>query len=437
MKFKLKSIKIPKERFGRDLGDLTELKKSMKDLGRLIEPIVLNDQNELMAGMRRYTAAKELGWIDINVELFHNLTPYLQRKVELDENLHRKDLEWFEKDEQITALHELELSEHGKNLGGRPKQDQSKNGWSIEDTSKEAGVSRATASLAIKITNAIKDDPSLKLESSRKAALSKIKRREMAAIRKILSKRASFEVRNRFLLGDNREILEGFKPESINLILTDIPYDANVKEIYNHGDRMKYEDTEFSDVDGGLEHFLSLRDTLYSILVSGSHLWVFCGFDQVIPIREHFGKKFRVRNLPIIWDKVHKGYCPTPGNMIARNYECLMFMSKGSREFNNSGNLRTDRGDVWSYEKVASSKKESIYEKPLKLIKDIIILSSDEGELVLDPYSGSGVVVQASILTNREGIGIDNNENCIAMGRVRAQEAVEIKFETFSRGGGE
>ncbi|KKK88609.1 hypothetical protein LCGC14_2741420, partial [marine sediment metagenome] len=415
---KITRLKIKPDRMGRALGDLTELKKSMSDLGRLIEPIILNENHEIMCGMRRYTAAMELNWEEVDVDYFSFLSPYLQRKVELDENIHRKNLEWFEVDSQIASLHELEVKEHGENVGGRPKLNQKKNGWSIEDTSKEVGVSRATASLAIKISDAIKDDPSLKLESSRKAALSKIKRREMAEIRKILSKRASFEVQNRFLLGDNKEILENFEKESINLILTDIPYDANVKDIYNHGDRMKYEDTEFSDVDGGLEHFLSLRDTLYHILVSGSHLWVFCGFDQVIPIREHFGKKFRVRNLPIIWDKVFKGYCPTPNNMIARNYECLVFMSKGSREFNNSGNIRTDRGDVWEYEKVPSAKKEAINEKPLKLIKDIIVLSSDEGELVLDPYSGSGVVVQASILTNREGIGIDNNENCIAMGRV-------------------
>lgn len=48
-------------------------------------------------------------------------------------------------------------------------------------------------------------------------------------------------------------------------------------------------------------------------------------------------------------------------------------------------------------------------QKPVDLVKDIIIWCSDEGELVLDPYLGSGTTLVAAKALNRRGIGIELN----------------------------
>ena len=64
---KISDIKIGK-RFRKDMGDLTSLKNSIKELG-LLQPIVIDENNNLIAGFRRLQACKELGKIDIDVKI--------------------------------------------------------------------------------------------------------------------------------------------------------------------------------------------------------------------------------------------------------------------------------------------------------------------------------------------------------------------------------
>jgi len=59
---------IIKNRFRKDLGNLEDLKKSIKEIG-LLHPIVINENNELIAGQRRLESCKQLGWKDIPVTI--------------------------------------------------------------------------------------------------------------------------------------------------------------------------------------------------------------------------------------------------------------------------------------------------------------------------------------------------------------------------------
>ena len=50
-------------------------------------------------------------------------------------------------------------------------------------------------------------------------------------------------------------------------------------------------------------------------------------------------------------------------------------------------------------------------QKPVKLLERIVQLYSDEGDLVLDPFAGSGTTAHAAALHNRRYLMIDINEN--------------------------
>jgi len=54
-------------------------------------------------------------------------------------------------------------------------------------------------------------------------------------------------------------------------------------------------------------------------------------------------------------------------------------------------------------------------QKPLEILKDIITWCSDENDVVLDPYSGSGSTCLASKMLNRKYIGIDNKKEYVEM----------------------
>ena len=62
-------------------------------------------------------------------------------------------------------------------------------------------------------------------------------------------------------------------------------------------------------------------------------------------------------------------------------------------------------------------------QKPIKLLDRIIKASSNEGDLVLDPFCGSGTTLVAAELLDRRYIGIDINQNTIDKAHKRLNEA--------------
>lgn len=82
-------IKV-KKRVRKDLGNLDDLKDSLRTYG-LLNPITINSKYELIAGERRLTAAKEIGWTNINANIVDNLSELEQLEMEIEENNQRKE----------------------------------------------------------------------------------------------------------------------------------------------------------------------------------------------------------------------------------------------------------------------------------------------------------------------------------------------------------
>lgn len=91
-----------------DLGDIEGLAASMQALGQLC-PILVDTDNRLLAGERRLTAAKRLGWTSIEAVVYDRLCPELtRRRIELDENEARKP---FTTEERILLAADIEEAE--------------------------------------------------------------------------------------------------------------------------------------------------------------------------------------------------------------------------------------------------------------------------------------------------------------------------------------
>jgi len=85
-----------------DLGDLQSLMASIARHG-LIHPIVVDDEHHLVAGQRRLEACRRLGKEVIEIRTLGSLTEAELRELELEENLHRKDLTQLERDKVLVA----------------------------------------------------------------------------------------------------------------------------------------------------------------------------------------------------------------------------------------------------------------------------------------------------------------------------------------------
>lgn len=90
MQIQIKEI-IVKNRIRKNLGDLSSLMESISKFG-LMNPIVINSKKELIAGHRRLESCKRLGFETVQVRIITNEDPASKLEMEIDENLHRKNL---------------------------------------------------------------------------------------------------------------------------------------------------------------------------------------------------------------------------------------------------------------------------------------------------------------------------------------------------------
>ncbi|MFP4408946.1 MAG: ParB N-terminal domain-containing protein [Alkalispirochaetaceae bacterium] len=82
---------VVRRRVRKSLGDLRPLAESLKTHG-LMNPILINERHELIAGHRRLEAAKLLGWTTIAARLVDQTEEAELLEMELEENTHRKAL---------------------------------------------------------------------------------------------------------------------------------------------------------------------------------------------------------------------------------------------------------------------------------------------------------------------------------------------------------
>jgi len=69
-------------------------------------------------------------------------------------------------------------------------------------------------------------------------------------------------------------------------------------------------------------------------------------------------------------------------------------------------------------------------QKPVALLERILLASTNEGDLVLDPFSGSGTTALAALRTNRvfRGIEIDSKWVRISAQRLREHKSGELRI---------
>jgi site-specific DNA-methyltransferase (adenine-specific) len=93
--------------------------------------------------------------------------------------------------------------------------------------------------------------------------------------------------------------------------------------------------------------------------------------------------------------------------------------------------------DVWDIPYLNPKAKERVgypTQKPLALLERIISLASDEGDIVLDPFAGSGTTCVASKRMNRHYIGIDESPDALALAQERLQNPIKSESALMKKG---
>jgi len=400
-----------------DLGDVLGLAKSIKAVG-LINPVIVDKDHNLIAGLRRIEATKLLKQEKIEARFFEQLTDYERQRILLEEEIiHKKNMTWQEEIKLKLQLHELYIKEYEHENSKRTVR--TGKAWGQKQTAENLGIATSTLSEELRLAKALESFPELMKIKSKSDAMRKMYRlREFSLLSAIAQRRAAkgateFQGIN-FVNGDCLKILPMYKDESVDLVITDPPWGIDLKGM--QGARSL--DYKMSD-DSVQGLYTKVIPELYRIMKDGSHLWLFFGiehYNKILRLLENAG--FDTREVPNVWIKEGPSfsnweYKPMP------QYEFFFFAVKS--EHGAPKQLKEATSDVFDYKRAKGTDKIHPTEKPVELIKRLITLSSTKGEIVLDPFAGSGSVMIASMLLGRRGLGIELDKDYYdtAMGRLQ------------------
>lgn len=148
---------VVQDRRREDFGDIDGLAASLARYG-LLHPVVVDDDNVLVAGERRLRAARSLGWEEIDARRFSGLTKTEKDEIELEENLQRKDLSPHEQSKTVVRLAETAaevLKEQAETRADSTQVSKGSRGpsrtpGSLRDVAERIGVPEATIRAAQK-----------------------------------------------------------------------------------------------------------------------------------------------------------------------------------------------------------------------------------------------------------------------------------------------
>ena len=224
----------------------------------------------------------------------------------------------------------------------------------------------------------------------------------------------------------NEDCLEGMKQipnKSVDLVITDPPYliDTVGSGLYSQKDKQYIKELNFMK-DGFSKEIL---DEICRVMKK-INLYIFCSQKQIIPLLDYFVREKKCNWNIITWHKTNP--IPACGNKYLTDTEyVLFFREKGVKIY---GDYQTK----FTYYLTSLNQKDKIkYNhptiKPLNIIQNFIINSSKEGEIVLDPFMGSGTTAIACMNTNRNYIGfeIDKGYYDIILERIKNHKSTIIQ----------
>ncbi|MFQ5561075.1 MAG: DNA-methyltransferase [Nitrospinota bacterium] len=258
----------------------------------------------------------------------------------------------------------------------------------------------------------------------------------------------------RLLQGNCIEILNQARENSVDMIFADPPYFLSNGGITCHAGKMVSVNKGKWDKSKGVEenHKFNLEwlKACQRVLKPNGTIWV-SGTTHIIYsigfAMQQLG--FKVLN-DVIWYKRN-----APPNLSCRYFthstEIVLWAAKNKKskhyfnyplmkEFNNGKQMR----NLWQFtEEEEAQTVDNVWEisspppvekrfgkhptqKPVELLRRLMLASTKENDLVLDPFCGSSTTGVAAVLLDRKYVGIDLEKDYLELSKKRLEEAIKV-----------
>ena len=226
------------------------------------------------------------------------------------------------------------------------------------------------------------------------------------------------------IFDDCLNALRNIPDESIDLVVTDPPYLMNHTSgsSTNTSKQEQWKgNLKAADKTANMANFIKFSQWLpviYKKLKSSSHCYIFCNDKNVQDVLNESTKTgFKLHNI-LIWKKNN---C-TPNRWYMKNVEFIIFLHKG-KSFP-IANLGCPQ--CLEIDNINGKNKLHPTQKPVELLSILIKNSSKVGDIVLDPFMGSGSTGVACVNTNRNFIGIELDEKYFNIAKERIDKSTEL-----------
>jgi site-specific DNA-methyltransferase (adenine-specific) len=223
----------------------------------------------------------------------------------------------------------------------------------------------------------------------------------------------SFQVSN----GDAVDWLRGLPAASVDLVITDPPYESLEKHravgTTTRLRRSKASSNDWFPIFPN-RRFGELFRAVFRALARDAHFYLFCDAETMFvakPAAEAAGFRFWK---PLVWDKKRIGM----GYHYRARYELVLFFEKGKRRL---ADLAV--ADVIEAPRIVGGYPA---EKPTAVTDVLVRQSSAPGERVVDPFLGSGTTGVSALRSGREFLGCDVSARAVALAGPRLQQAAQL-----------
>lgn len=189
---------------------------------------------------------------------------------------------------------------------------------------------------------------------------------------------------------------------TVDALITDPPYGVDIRSM----GKISGEITNDKNIKTALGLFDETMGSAVGMLRDGSAQLIFGGQKSICDFRSEIVKKNLDVHDILIWNKIVSGP-PFDDINWRHQYEMIIYSINGNPSFVNTHS--TD-GDVLNFRRIIPNQhvqKRHPTEKPIDLMEYLIESITDEGDLVFDPFMGSGSTGVAAKDLNRDFIGIE------------------------------
>lgn len=403
-------IKVSRERFRDATGDIAALAASLASpkFGQL-QPIILDDANELLDGFRRYTAAKSLGWTHIGFVRRDEIPELLAREIELETNIRREDMTWQERAKAVTEIDKI-----------RRAQDPN---WTQDSTAAVVESSRSRVTEAVQVTKMMEMFPEIGEAKSMKQALKMVQTKVKQVEQRQAVKNAAIDfsdIGSKIIHGDSTEVIKSIPSESFHAIITDPPFGINYEERtagQTHSVTDSYEDSAET-----YRKLLGMAPELHRVLKKDGWLIWFLGISWYEEAKQTFrAAGFTVDEIPIMWDRSDgRTFTQRPDRYFGRGYDIALHCLKGNP-------LMSQRGKPNVLRIPPVDGAELLVERPVELYAELIRRLTIPKEIVADFFVGSGSCPAAAASLGRDFFGVEMNADRRAHAMVKIKSYIDTK----------